>query len=103
MLFVCLFVFGFVLFILDSDEEIDIGLISDDEEDDGVCDIEEYLVVLGIRFLLFVKFENVNLMFLVIELFYCCIFEDFKERLSVKDIVVVLKFEILVNDIIILE
>lgn len=42
--------------MLESDLEGNIGLISDDEEDDGCCDIEEYLVVLGIRLFLLVKF-----------------------------------------------
>lgn len=106
MSFACLFIcfwFGFVLFISDSDEETDTGLTSNDEEDDGACDTEEYLAALGTRPPLPAKFENANSMLPVIELFHCCTFEDPKERPSAKDIVAALKPEILANDITISE
>lgn len=89
--------------LADSDEETDTGLTSDDEEDDGACDTEEYLAALGTRPPLPAKFENANSMLPVVELFHCCTFEDPKERPSAKDIVAALKPEILANDITISE
>ena len=74
-------------------------MTSDDDEDDGACDTEEYLAALGTRPPLPAKFQTANSMNPVIELFHCCTSEDPKERPSAKDIVAALKPEILANNI----
>lgn len=85
--------------LAESDEESDTGLTSDDEDDGGACDTEEYLAALGTRPPLPAKFQSANSMLPVMELFHCCTSEDPKERPSAKDIVAALKPEILANDI----
>lgn len=85
---------------LDSDSEGNTGLTSDDEEDDGDCDTEEYLAALGTRPPLPAKFQTADsMMSPVIQLFCCCTSEDPKERPSAKDIVAALQPEIIAKNV----
>ena len=84
----------------DSDSEGNTGLTSDDEEDDGDCDTEEYLAALGTRPPLPAKFQAADsMMSPVIQLFCCCTSEDPNERPSAKDIVAALQPEIVAKNV----
>jgi len=84
----------------DSDSEGNTELTSDDEEDDGDCDTEEYLAALGTRPPLPAKFRTADsMMSPVIQLFCCCTSEDPKERPSAKDIVAALQPEIIAKNV----
>lgn len=86
--------------LADSNSEGNTGMTSDDEEDDGACDTEEYLAALGTRPPLPAKFDAADsVMSPVIQLFCCCTSEDPKERPSAKDIVAALQPEIIAKNI----
>ena len=87
------------LSLIESDEECDTGL-STDEEDDGSCDTEEYLAALGTRPPLPAKFQAADcIMSPVIQLFCCCTSENPADRPSAKDIILALKPEVTANNI----
>ncbi|KAL9951446.1 hypothetical protein ACROYT_G044107 [Oculina patagonica] len=83
-----------------SDDEGDTGMTSEDEEDAGACDTEEYLAALGTRPPLPAKYQSADWMTSpVIQLFCCCTSEDPKERPSAKDIVAALKPEVMAKNV----
>ena len=87
------------LSLIESDEECDTGL-STDEEDDGSCDTEEYLAALGTRPPLPAKFQAADcIMSPVIQLFCCCTSENPADRPSAKDIILALKPEVIANNV----